>query len=649
MKRRHLSLIFTSLFIYTNVLVQPVVVQAGGAQRKLQYAKAKKDKDKSSREQSDRDSLRRDGDSFRDESIKDLPGLPQGVLDSIHTAKGSKEQYDDATQNAASVPTSIQDDRAQRELDSLDVHHATTSSGNMIKVWEKESAREKSGLVNSHIDAFKQEAIKNNYYLLFRPVNLLSTSLIEAGAATKGLNVHGKSSDWGPMAGYIPFDQDLSKKHSDQEAVQKGNRDNEHSLHHYGDIHKVPLQLSQKRVHELTEKNLLTVNDKGDVTINANVKGAQVYEFRLNEQNNHSFAVEYRVKSGQKTVLGESFDWRPIYVMGQEVDGVAKPLTADYDMFAICPKLEKLYKELSPQLRPIADYSKLSSKEKFKLMIKRLIGNMLVERRNEVDPQKGRRTSWQKKIMDTLNKAAQIAGYTGGNVINHGTEQDNVLFPEKDETIFIITPDRNEDVFTTKSWEDTQKFISKHITSRSYVFYPNRSYNFIAGFKDPFENDNDPTEKGVRRGSEVSINWADRIPTKREFNDTLNKIQNVTKTALLDPLLNQQIKYLKEDMHAYYTNADRYHNGEFKYGLYYWTNILKRLESDVLDNANIDFPNKLYKNYFSTLARSMRTQLTILLEKQKYTVDDLVAILKKGPAFQPEFWKVIGNGVNLNL
>ncbi|MGH1287845.1 hypothetical protein [Bacillus toyonensis] len=77
-------------------------------------------------------------------------------------------------------------------------------------------------------------------------------------------------------------------------------------------------------------------------------------------------------------------------------------------------------------------------------------------------------------------KQQKRGGYTGGNVINHGIEQDNTVYPEKDETIFVVSP-KGETILII-GWEDVQKFIRKNIIEKSYLFYHNRSYNVITSW-----------------------------------------------------------------------------------------------------------------------------------------------------------------------
>lgn len=69
-----------------------------------------------------------------------------------------------------------------------------------------------SGIVGTHITKIQDVARDENTFIFVRPTEYDSTILIEAGYATKSMDVHHKSSNWGPMAGFVPCDPAFSKK-----------------------------------------------------------------------------------------------------------------------------------------------------------------------------------------------------------------------------------------------------------------------------------------------------------------------------------------------------------------------------------------------------------------------------------------------------
>jgi len=235
------------------------------------------------------------------------------------------------------------------------------------KMASGETAVTRSGLVPQHVEAFKNVASETNTILMFRPVNPMSTGLLAEGTSAKGLNVHGKSSDWGPMAGYIAFDQNLSKKHSDEGAITKGITDNQHSLDHDGDkIAAMPLNLSRERVSYLLEQGLIRMSDESGNPLpegklypngityfvnGAAGKGNANYQFRL-VPGEGSLSVEYRSAEGKKPTVGDRVeDWTALRVMSDAKE--KKALTADYDVFAMLPKMDsgKLIGKSLPESR----------------------------------------------------------------------------------------------------------------------------------------------------------------------------------------------------------------------------------------------------------------------------------------------------------
>lgn len=438
-------------------------------------------------------------------------------------------------------------------------------------------------------------------------MNKLSTALIENGAATKGLNVHGKSSDWGPMAGYIPFDQDLSKKYGKREAVEKGNKDNMESIHDNDgsngkdEIIKMPLIIDTNRINELQSSSSNIIKGvkeyrENNTTYLVPILDNTTYEFRINKNTNE---VQYRTKEGEKSTLGIEIKlWKAVEVMGKVVNGVSKPLTADYDLFALAPNLEKIR-----QIIPNEQLDKISSMkpiDKLRETTKLLIKHGL-KRENKNDG-KGVLSHWQREIIIKLNESAKKGGYTGGNVINHGTEQDNTDYPEKDETIFIVSP-KGETVLII-GWEDVQKFIRKNIIEKGYLFYHNRSYNIIAP------------------GSKSQISWNDYIPTSLEFVQELALIRKATNNINIsnkDAL--SKIQMLTKLLEQYYYPAKQFQEQDPSY---YEVSLFRGIQAlEVVDQLLIGkgLSNKEYENYFKMLRNRIMNQLELTLKKQKIKVD----------------------------
>ncbi|UKW64629.1 anthrax toxin edema factor (plasmid) [Bacillus anthracis] len=480
-----------------------------------------------------------------------------------------------------------------------------------IDVLKGEKALKASGLVPEHADAFKKIARELNTYVLFRPVNKLATNLIKSGVATKGLNVHGKSSDWGPVAGYIPFDQDLSKKHGQQLAVEKGNLENKKSItEHEGEIGKIPLKLDHLRIEELKENGIIL---KGKKEIDNGKKyyllesNNQVYEFRISDENNE---VQYKTKEGKITVLGEKFNWRNIEVMAKNVEGVLKPLTADYDLFALAPSLTEIKKQI-PQKEWDKVVNTPNSLEKQKGVTNLLI-KYGIERKP--DSTKGTLSNWQKQMLDRLNEAVKYTGYTGGDVVNHGTEQDNEEFPEKDNEIFIINPEG--EFILTKNWEMTGRFIEKNITGKDYLYYFNRSYNKIAPGNKAYIEWTDPITK-------AKINT---IPTSAEFIKNLSSIRRSSNVGVYKDsgdkdefAKKESVKKIAGYLSDYYNSANHIFSQEKKRKISIFRGIQAYNEIENVLKSKQIAPE--YKNYFQYLKERITNQVQLLLTHQKSNIE----------------------------
>jgi len=69
-----------------------------------------------------------------------------------------------------------------------------------------------SGITDKHEIALQNLMKEQNTFLFVRPTEYDSTLLIKEGYATKSMDIHHKSSNWGPMAGFVPCDPAFSKK-----------------------------------------------------------------------------------------------------------------------------------------------------------------------------------------------------------------------------------------------------------------------------------------------------------------------------------------------------------------------------------------------------------------------------------------------------
>ncbi|MPY23563.1 adenylate cyclase [Shewanella psychropiezotolerans] len=178
--------------------------------------------------------------------------------------------------------------------------------------------------------AIKMQSVATDKNIIFgiRPVEAMVRQLIDESHPTKGFLVKGKSANWGPQAGFICENQQLSKRENrSQEDISKLNADVQKGKGM--DYLVSDLRISKERIDELTfdlgliEKNV----DQESIIITS--KGPSGKEYRFDAKQG---------KDGLYTIYEEYKD-KPIQVLSHSIS--QKPLTADYDLFLTSPIIEE--------------------------------------------------------------------------------------------------------------------------------------------------------------------------------------------------------------------------------------------------------------------------------------------------------------------
>jgi hypothetical protein len=192
------------------------------------------------------------------------------------------------------------------------------------------------GIVGSHLSILSDLATRDDVVFGFRPVNSLATQLLEQGYPTKNLHIKGKSADWGPMAGFIPVQQKLSKlagvenefkkiKKSDAEVsgcIEKG-----HAV-------SMPLAINKARLDMLLAGKAITTIKKNNEGVDITVtKDGFIHEF-TGKLSGSTAAPEYAISH-----LG-----KPVHVLATPSGGEQepRPMTADYDLLLFAVPLDQL-------------------------------------------------------------------------------------------------------------------------------------------------------------------------------------------------------------------------------------------------------------------------------------------------------------------
>jgi adenylate cyclase ExoY len=208
----------------------------------------------------------------------------------------------------------------QQEIESSDLSEATVNN-----IFEEHSI----GIIANHAIKMQKIAQEKNIIFGIRPVEPIVKTLIEEGYPTKDLNVKGKSSNWGPQAGFICKEQFFSKKNGDSEKIKALNAEIETGLleKNFG---VTELEIGRSRVEELCDKLgiIETTKKQDDLLIYAKSPSSNVEIF---------FAKYNHDKNNYAIYNAE--DNKPIEVLCDLK--LKKPLTADYDLLLLSTPIEE--------------------------------------------------------------------------------------------------------------------------------------------------------------------------------------------------------------------------------------------------------------------------------------------------------------------
>ena len=83
-------------------------------------------------------------------------------------------------------------------------------AGGPVEPLQRETCEKATGTTCSHLGKLQEWADKHNTVLIIRKSEMDTVNLIRDGSyATKSVDVHDKSSNWGPHRGTVPFDRAL--------------------------------------------------------------------------------------------------------------------------------------------------------------------------------------------------------------------------------------------------------------------------------------------------------------------------------------------------------------------------------------------------------------------------------------------------------
>jgi hypothetical protein len=187
--------------------------------------------------------------------------------------------------------------------------------------------------------------------IIFRSTGPWSQRWIEKKYPTKNFHVKGKSSDWGPQAGFVPYEGVYSKVGHDTTKAKDGTDANNDGMKH-GYAAKTQLMLTLEELQlqatkpeevpsRLAVYNMAPVPDSKDYFLIARRSGDQKeFAFRAIWSGGATYAIfVYAEKAGtnlKKLVFEKGV---PLEVMTSSEAGAGnKPMTGDYDLMSVCPR-----------------------------------------------------------------------------------------------------------------------------------------------------------------------------------------------------------------------------------------------------------------------------------------------------------------------
>jgi len=262
-----------------------------------------------------------------------------------------------------------------------------------------------TGVADAHARAIAELAESMNCFIFIRPSTDDTVRLIEAGFATKSNDVHDKSSDWGPMAGFVPVDSGLNKKNRSPKLDGAQLRARRHSPHGI-----------EQAVHLAIDSRLAGKQPMNPVASAPGVPSGilATHQFYRARKHGEPYFARHRTN-------GQIFWWDarasalvPVMVWGYH----NVPITGDYDLWMVAPHM--------------------SHAQKFGL-------EALVQIYGTIDEHNtaSAATPFLLKLNARLNRACRQAIPGSKQVFNHGAEAQNYGFTQAlDSQMAMFTPGR---------------------------------------------------------------------------------------------------------------------------------------------------------------------------------------------------------------
>ncbi len=328
------------------------------------------------------------------------------------------------------------------------------------------------GMPAKHIEKAAEFAQANNLVIAFRPVEVWAKNLLAKGGIsengelsaqedypTKGIHIKAKSSNWGPMAGFIPVLKKFTKFSVIKDVALDTLADQEQegvaALLKDQTVAKVPLKLTVERLHELISNNLIEILNKSYGGVE-NIKLKNNFIVYSSDPNNRN--IYFRVNKSASEDGYIFFDeYENIVEILADIK-TKKPIISDYDLLLVAPSIEEM-----------------DDQDNMMRVLEPEQSNRTSHYYSQMHPDFGNTTQRIiKKVIPGINKA--LKGESKAAVVHHGADEGNpnanptLNYPA---TVFLPRPMAGlEPVLMVRNHKELAQLL-KIIADANYCFKVN--------------------------------------------------------------------------------------------------------------------------------------------------------------------------------
>lgn len=221
---------------------------------------------------------------------------------------------------------------------------------------EASFTHDQNGMTRADMVASLAAAKELGEIIIFRSTGPWAKRWLEKGYPSKNFHVKGKSSDWGPHAGLVPYDGTWSKVGYDPEKAAKGTKANIDGLDS-GFAGKKVLVLTRQQIDEQATRpegdpprtaisSVASVPSSKDLLLFARRSGDSAHvAFRAFDRGGAKYEIHVYPETGQVATSATSILQAaarglkavPLEVMTSKEVGAGEAMTGDYDLFCVCP------------------------------------------------------------------------------------------------------------------------------------------------------------------------------------------------------------------------------------------------------------------------------------------------------------------------